>query len=33
MQFTQSALDSLEKFEGDKTNLIALTEYLLKRNF
>ena len=33
MQFTQSALDSLEKFEGDKTNLIALTEYLLKLNF
>ncbi len=33
LQFTKSALDSLEKIEGDKTNLIALTEYLLKRNF
>lgn len=33
MQFTQSALDNLEKFEGNKTNLKALTEYLLKRNF
>jgi geranylgeranyl diphosphate synthase type II len=32
-QFTQSALDSLNKFDGDKTNLKALTEYLLKREF
>jgi geranylgeranyl diphosphate synthase type II len=32
-KFTQSALASLDKFEGDKTNLKALTEYLLKREF
>ncbi len=32
-RYTESALNALNKFEGDKTNLIALTEYLLKRNY
>ena len=32
-QYTESALNSLNRFDGDKTRLIELTEYLLKRNY
>ncbi|MBR4973012.1 MAG: polyprenyl synthetase family protein, partial [Clostridia bacterium] len=32
-QFTDSALNSLDMFDGDKTVLKELTEYLLKRNY
>lgn len=32
-KLTKEALDCLELFEGDSTNLKVLTEYLLKRNF
>ena len=32
-QYTESAINYLNLFEGDKSNLLALTEYLLKRNY
>ncbi len=32
-EYTNNALKALDYFEGDKTNLKALTEYLLKREF
>ena len=31
-QYTKNALSSLERFNGDKTNIIELCEYLLSRN-
>ena len=31
--YTESALSLLNNFEGDKSHLIELTEYLLKRNY
>lgn len=32
-EFTDNAISALEEFEGDTTNLLALTEYLLMRNY
>ena len=32
-QYTQLALNALNYFSGDKSNIVALTEYLLKRNY
>jgi len=32
-QYTEYAINVLNDFEGDKSNLLALTEYLLKRNY